>query len=261
VAKPKNTSIEKVEKNTALAGPMEPWEERMLDQAKEDRANETSGIPRINHKNGKLTIDGKAVKDNKLPHVIADFVFLKEFYTEAYDPDVKATPVCYAMGRDDKNMVPHEAAPDKQAERCTGCPHNAFGTAEKGKGKRCKDVRRVLAAVAAPDSDLGTGEFRTYTIPPGSLKAWGQYLSKIPDIEPRYKNVRAVLTEMAPQDEEAGYSLTFRALERISREQVAQLQKRAAEMEPMLFAPYPVLSDEEKPKQAKRSAKASRKLD
>jgi hypothetical protein len=248
MAKSKNTDLATTPKNVALA-PLEDWEQDLAGQAKDDVAKEQQGIPRISHKSGVLQVEGKPVAGGKIQLVVVDYGFEKCFYAGEYDPNAHQTPACYAFGKDEQSLTPHEAAPDKQAEACAGCKWNAFGTAEKGRGKRCKDVRRLLCAVptGGPD-DLAKGEIRMMSIPPGSLKDWARYLLAVPDIDPRTRNVRCLVTEVGTVPlPNGGHGLTFRAIDRLAPEQIKALQQRAKELESQLFGAYPVISEEEKP--------------
>jgi len=254
MAKPKgqSTSIAKQEKGVALA-PMEPWEMELAQQAKDEVAKEATGMPRVTHKSGVLRIDGKEVTDNKLKCVIVDYVFSKAYYEEEYDPEMTQTPVCYAFGREEKGMAPHANAPKKQHEICTGCPHNVFGTAEKGRGKRCKDERRLGIVVEVNDpASIQQAEVRAISVPPGSLKNWSAYLRKIPEITPT-GNVRALLTEISARPAENAYVLTFKPIDKLAKTMVQQIVHRREAVSTMLVQPYPAI--ESKPKALRREVK------
>lgn len=256
-------------KNTKLAtqkpqglAKMEDWEKDLADEAKAEQAKETLGTPRISHKGSQIKIEGKAVEGNRLPLVVLDYCHSRAYYEGEFDPDAKVgqTPVCYAFGTDDSALKPHEAAPDKQAESCKGCPHDAFGSAEKGRGKRCKDERRVMCFVGIDDADsIAKGEMRQFSIPPGSLKNWGNYLNVIKEVSPS-GNVRTVLTEMSTEPGEKGaYRLTFKATERLDREFVQALMARRQDAQGKMYAPYPVITEEEPaPKRSEKSKSKTR---
>lgn len=254
-SKKKEVALAKQSTSAALAKPMEDWEIELAGQAKDEASKETLGMQRISHKNGILKIDGQPVKDNKLRCAIVDYSFSKAFYPGAYDPNVAATPTCYAFGREEKGMVPHEQAPKKECADCASCEWNRFGTAERGRGKRCKDERRVMVIVEAQDPDsIAAAETRQINIPPGSLKNWGAYLNVIKEVTPS-GNVRAVLTEISTEPSGGAYALTFKPVDRLAKEFVMAILAKKPGVEAALFAPYPNIEQEEKPAPRKGKAK------
>lgn len=92
--------------------------------------------------------------------VVLDYVDENQYYDPEvpYDPEQPAPPICFAFAREEGELAPHEAAPDKQNETCTGCEQNAFGSAGKGRrGKACKNVMR-LAVIAEGSLEDGIEE-------------------------------------------------------------------------------------------------------
>ena len=91
----------------------------------------------------------------------------KAYYSKGYSKDNSegARPDCSSMD----GVAPLASSPNKQAEKCALCPHNAWGSRvsedNTGKGKACSDKPRV--AVADPrylDKPL------LLRIPPASIK-------------------------------------------------------------------------------------------
>ena len=68
-------------------------------------------------------------------------------------------------------IMPDLNAEDVQAESCHTCNYNQFGTAAKGGGKACKNMKRVHILMG--DSILP----HRLTLPPSSLKAIDLYIS------------------------------------------------------------------------------------
>lgn len=253
MAKTKGQSTSIVKQNTTLAQPMEDWEIQLASEAKSEVAKETSGMPRVSHQAGVLKIDGKPVAGNKLTVGIVDFVFTKAYYEGEFDPSVPQTPVCYAFGREEAGMKPHENSPKKQHDQCAGCEWNAFGTAERGRGKRCKDERRLGVVVSVEDpSSIQKADVRALSVPPGSLKNWGKYLQTIPEITPT-GNVRAVLTEVSTEPSGGAYALTFKPVAKLAKESVQAIMQRRDTVAGMLIQPYPTIeAQEQKPTQRRK---------
>lgn len=235
---------------------MEPWEAEVLAEAKTDAAKYASGTPRIQHRGGVLQIDGQKVKDNRLTLAVIAEVKAKAYYEGDYVDGVAQTPVCYAFHpTDESQMVPHDAAPNKQSERCVGCPHNRFGTAERGRGKRCKDEVRLMTVVPSQDGSM-EAEVRMITVPPGSLKGFGEYITKLRDMG---ATIRSVLTEIGVEAFKGAYKLTFHPQGKLTGDQYLALKERRESAVEQAMKPYPVLeSEEERPARGKKS---SRKLD
>ena len=84
--------------------------------------------------------------------VIVEFASKNTFYKGKFDPKAIVPPVCFALGSNPLKMVPSDNSPLKQAEDCSSCPMNQFGS--DGDGKACKNSR--VLAVLPPDADENT---------------------------------------------------------------------------------------------------------
>ena len=252
----KNTAIQKVNPNMAIV-PQEDWEVALAAKAKNEKSQETLGIPRITHDNGKIKIDQKPVADNKLKVAIVDYIFSKAYFAEKYVKGKAQVPACYGYGASEPEVVIHDAVEEKNRQCDTGCKdceHNLFFTAEVGKGKRCKDERKLLVVVANDDPEsIAAAEMRTLSVPPGSLKNWGKYLAGIDEITPY--GVRGVMTEISTEDGAAGaYALTFKPVDRLAKETVREIVRRSEKSAAMLVTPWPKLEAVEEKQPAKRRA-------
>jgi hypothetical protein len=75
-------------------------------------------------------------------------------------------------------MAPPDNTPNQQNPQCDGCPHNVFGSAEVGKGKRCKNQYR-LALLADDVKDAREADLAFLTLPPTSIKPWNDYVNTV----------------------------------------------------------------------------------
>src|SRR5271170_6510523 len=57
---------------------------------------------------GVLTYNDAPLPNNEMAVVILDGVLENVFYEGAYDPDTPQSPMCFAFGRDEATMAPHE---------------------------------------------------------------------------------------------------------------------------------------------------------
>lgn len=232
-------------------------EQEIAAEAKADVAAFQQGTARISLKGGVISVDGQRAKDNKLTVAIISAVFGKAYYTGEFDPEVPQTPVCYGFHPSNANeIVPHEAAPEKQAPACLGCQHNKFGTAERGGGKRCKDEIRLMV-VAPSGNDMAGAEVRMLSIPPGSLGNWGKYVARLADMGATF---RSVLTEISIEPFKGAYKVAFNAAGKLEEDAYLSLKARRESAVEASMQPYPVLEEVEKPK-ARRGGKANQKLD
>lgn len=82
--------------------------------------------------------------------VIIDFAAANYFYDRGFVRGETYPAACYALGLDANSLVPGEDSPVKQADSCSECPNNEFGS--KGKGKACSNSR-LLAVVNPTEND------------------------------------------------------------------------------------------------------------
>lgn len=257
---------------TALAD----WEQELVNEAKDEKSQETLGIPRITHRGGEFKIDGKGV-GRSLKLAVVDFIYEKTYYAKPFDPDNPSTPDCYAFARPqpgekagdtEARMVAHDASPAKQhliengTSPCKGCPHNAFGTANVGRGKRCKDNRRllVISPNLKPDGTamvdegvVAKAQVRQISVPPASLKAWGDYVGSLGDVT-RTGNVREAIVEVSTEAlQRGGHGLKFAFAGTVSKEGLQGIVALRKSREGALMAPYPVLGEETEEKAADKA--------
>lgn len=69
----------------------------------------------------------------------------KTYYASAYNGDEGVAPTCFS----NDGIVPDNGSEAKQSAACAGCRHNAFGSADNGKGKACQDAKRTAIFLAA----------------------------------------------------------------------------------------------------------------
>lgn len=97
---------------------------------------------------GVLKYGKQAMPGNQICTVILDNIRENVYYEGSYSAEQASAPKCYAFGRALGDMEPHPSMAvdtyfSKQSDTCMGCPMNVFGTADRGKGKACKNIRRL----------------------------------------------------------------------------------------------------------------------
>jgi hypothetical protein len=137
----------------------------------------------ISIKSGVMSFNGSPVPGNALDVVVVDSVLENQLYLGKYNPDVVQVPDCFAFGRNEKDMVPHKDSANPQADSCAECPHNEWGSADTGKGKKCGNVRR-LALIPADALDKGEEgvketELTFFKVPVTSSPNWTNYVNTL----------------------------------------------------------------------------------
>jgi hypothetical protein len=196
----------------------------------------------ISLKNGRMTYRGAEVPDNKMNVIIMDFILENDFFDGPYDPDNPTSPACYALGRDQDTLAPHENSASPQSKACTGCLRNEWGTGGglNGNGKACKNVRR-LALITEGDytKDISRAEVSYLRLPVTSVRAWNGYVHQLNNV--LKKPPFAVTTEIAViPDQRSQFKVQFDMIATIDDpEAMAALFKLHERVEKEIMIPYP----------------------
>lgn len=251
-----------------------PWEEQMRSRANRVKQTEKpmSFSKRISTQGGILNIDGDAVADNEMEVIVIGWMHENQLYNGDYTPGTPTVPVCYAfndptnedadpedtMGANPKCDIPQgtdEWVPEQDEENygnaCKDCWANKMGTAEKGRGKACKNIRRLM--VVTPDAlesaeTLEAAEMRGISIPVMSVKYWTKFANSIADDLQRDPSC-VVARLYIERDPKAQFVIKFDFTEQIEFTQElweAMEKKRAAAMTELAM-PYPRQADLEAP--------------
>lgn len=148
------------------------WEDEMAAQAKLAVAAQRKtggGGNFFSLAGGILKFDGSALPGNQMAVVVLADTMENVYYDSAYDANVANSPKCFAFGSHENEMEPHEAVDkedcfERQADTCQECPHNEWGSAEKGKGKACSNVMRLALIPAGIYAAKGKGREVSYSL-------------------------------------------------------------------------------------------------
>lgn len=120
--------------------------------------------------------DGKS-SPGPLNAVVLDWVSLNVYYPGAYSATNRTGPACFAIGKVIEELTPSDSAPQKQsATNCADCPKNQWGTGVGGKGKACKNQRRLV--LVEPNFTDKSAPMSLYVSPTG-LKSWNEYVRRL----------------------------------------------------------------------------------
>lgn len=137
--------------------------------------------------------------------------FSKVYYAEGYVEGSKDKPTCYS----DDGVAPAPDVADKQAVKCMGCDHNAWGTGNNGRGKACSDSLRL--AISFPDS---LNDPMLLRVPPASLKGATEYAAFL---SRKGAPMEGLVTKIKFDPEEATPKLQFSAVRYLAEGQYKEV--------------------------------------
>lgn len=221
----------------------------------------------ISTRGGVLAMGDEVMPGNSCCVIILDSIRENTFYAERFDPDTPAAPVCYAFARDGAELAPHESMQKDpnyfipQSVECNGCPHNEWGTADKGRGKACQNRRRLALIPAgyykerrgSRDLDLeifteidhyAKAEIAFMKLPVTSVKDWAKYVNSINATvqRPPFGVISRIYLEPHPQWQ---YTVGFEMLDKVPDELVTTILARHEEAQKAIIQGY--VPPEEKP--------------
>ena len=211
------------------------YEEQLAKEASEIAkriAAPTGDRIRFNANRAFITPDG--MEGETLEVVIVDFVSSNLFYDGPFDRDNPQPPGCFAIGPEPPLLVPSPNSPNKQAETCSSCPNNQFGSALTGKGKACKNTRLLaLMPASAIDSD-DEAPIWIMSVPPTSLKAYDSYVHLL---AAKHKTVPiGVVTEISLDPANTFASPRFRVVRPLQPKELGPFMERREEANGRLTA-------------------------
>jgi hypothetical protein len=260
MASKKKDALAVKEKNTALAN----WEEELAADAADVSAKEKMpGGNFLSIKGGVMSLAKEVIKGSTIDVVIVASVYENAYYVGDYDPNSPESPKCFAFAEKEEELKPHETVLKKEHDQCSGCGQNAFGTSERGKGKACKNIRRLgmIHADSLKNKDsVSTAEVVYLKVPVTSTKAWALYVKGLANTlkRPPYGVVTTIKAEPDPKNQ---VKISFICKEPLTDGSLipALKAKREVVMKEIMF-PYSQQAEvEKKPTAGKRDSKLGSK--
>ena len=254
------------------------YDERFAEMAKAYAQGEHVGGDFLSTRGGVLTFNDEPLPGNQMCVIILDVVMERTYYTHAYDSDGEnLPPVCYAFARpgDTDEMAPHletmQVAKEyftPQNDICRTCPHNEWGSADVGRGKACKERRRLALLPAgyyqpkrgSRDFDLHVFEDPEHyeaadiaylKLPVTSVKDYARYVT---DLASRLRRPPlAVITRVYVEpDPNSQFRVKFEQIAEIPPELYDAVMLRHDEARAGIIFGYPPPSGEVRPKKVRR---------
>ena len=225
------------------------WEKQLATDAAKTRDAEaaTGGGSFLSIRAGVLAFQGTPLKDSQIEAVVLDYRFANTYYPDGFDAENPVSPACYAIGAVEADLAPKDDVADKQSAACHGCPQNEFGTSERGKGKACKNIRRLAlfhSDYLKPGADWEKAPIVFLNVPPTSLGGWAQYAKRLAGVleKPPY----AVVTRItAAPDPKTQVRVSFELVAELKdRANMAKIWAKRQEAQDGLDAGYAPMTDE-----------------
>jgi hypothetical protein len=232
------------------------WKEKMALVTAQAAASEAPKGGWLSFKGGNMIYDENQIPGNSMDVIVTDFALENAYYAEKYNPAKTSPPICYAMGRDEASMVPHEDCAAPQNAKCgiAGeegcCPHNEWGSdPEGGRGKACKNGRRV-AIIPADVLQKGPEEIKKTSailckIPVTSIKLFSQFINQVTKVleVPPF----GVITRLSTKPHPANlFSVNWAVMERVVGDDNLQaLYEKHLATTKQVFSPYPKAEEEQ----------------
>jgi hypothetical protein len=253
------------------------WDEELAKQAEIAAGMEASVAAGqfFSIKAGVLSWNDAPIPGNAMPVIIVDSILENVYYEGEYDPDTPQSPTCFAFGRDDKTMSPHKdviAAGNQQCGAsglCAGCEMNEFGTAEKGRGKACRNTRRLAMIPAGNFDKSGKVEliddedhFKSTPIgfmklPVTSVKGYAAFVKQVAGALRRPPHGIITKVSVVP-DPKTQFRVVFEPIDKVPNELMGIIMDRNKEAQAVIDFPYTPVDEEPAPKARRGAAKSTK---
>lgn len=232
------------------------WKDEMARHAKDVAAAERPSVSSVSLKSGVMSINKVPIPGNRFECVVVLGIFENQYFPDKYDPDRIVPPECFAFSETGEDMVPHEAARTKVATDCESCPNSKWGSAEQGRGKACKEKRK-LALLPAIEVTEGRGkscEMAILTLPVTSVKHWSNFVNHI---AAEYQRPPwGVICEIsAVPDPKSQFQVKFTTKGLVHDERLGEVYSRIPQAKELMMTPYTYEAEEpedEAPKKKKK---------
>lgn len=251
------------------------WEKELAEQAKivAEMESVAAGGQFFSTRGGILSWNDVPLPGNAMVSIITDHILENDFYEGEYDPDNPSNPCCYAFGRETSQMFPHEKpvkAGSAQHENCVECPMAQWGTAEKGRGKACRNIRRLslipageidpktreVAAVFDNPLDFEKSGFGYLKLPVTSVRPFANFVTSLASgmQRPPHGVIVKISLENDPKTQ---FKVVFEAVELCSNAIMPVIMRRHEEAKALIEFPYPL--DDADEIQAEKGKKGANK--
>lgn len=244
------------------------WDEELAKQAEvaAGMENSTASGAFFSLKGGILAFNDAPVPNNQMGVIILDSILENVFYEGKYDPENPSGPSCFAFGRDDKTLQPHEVVKKAGSDmhpQCSGCALNEWGSAETGRGKACRNSRRLALIPAGNFNASGkfelnddpehyaTAAMAFLKLPVTSVKGYAAFVKQVAGALKRPPH--GIITKVSVRpDPSSQFKVVFEPISQVPNELMGAIMQRHKEAMSVIEFPYQ-LADPEAEKPAPKS--------
>lgn len=254
------------------------WDAELAKQAEIAAGLEASsgGGQFFSTRGGILSWQDAPLPGNEMVVVILDSIFENVYYQERFNAEVQTPPTCFAFAREEGDLAPHVIVSDMgqhQSDTCQNCEHNEWGSADTGKGKACRNTRRLAMVPAGQITRSGDIElfedpdhFASTTVgfmklPVTSVKGYANFVRQVAGALKRPPFGIVTRVSVVP-DAKTQFKVLFEPVEKLADELMPTIMERREEVMATIDFPYSLeVDDEPAPKQRahKREARAPRR--
>lgn len=256
----------KGKQTTALA----TWDEELAKQA-QVAAGMESGVSSgqfFSLKSGVLSFGGSPMPGNEMAVVIVDAILENVYYAGKYAEGVANAPKCFAFGREESEMAPHEVCTKADAQEndtCAGCAMNQWASADTGKGKACRNSRRLALIPAGTFDNQGrldliedeehykTAELGFLRLPVTSVKGYATFVKQLAATLRRPPHGVVTRVKLVP-DAQTQIKVVFSAIQNLPDALMPTIMERHQATREVIAFPYPAYEASPAPKVPARSA-------
>jgi hypothetical protein len=235
------------------------WKDRMAAVVAQSAQSEAPKGGFLSFKAGTMSYDETPIPGNRMEVIVIDFLLENAMFRDKYNPMKTVSPMCYAFGREEEELRPHEDSEEPQHTDCATCPNNEWGSdPEGGRGKACKNSRRI-AIISADCLTKGIDAIRKANvvmckIPVTSIKNFSRFVNQCTGVmqAPPFQ----LITELSVAPHPANlFEVKWKVIEKIESQDVLEaLYAKRQSIERQMFQPYP--ANEEAAAPAPRGGKA-----
>lgn len=230
------------------------WDEELEKQAEIAAGMEANagGGQFFSMKAGVLSWQDAPLPNNQMAVIILDSILENVFYEGEYSPDNPQGPICFAFGRDDKTIAPHKVVFENGTQQCTvcvDCPMNEWGSADKGRGKACRNTRRL--AMIPAGTFKTDGKFELFDdvehlssagigfmkLPVTSVKGYASFVKQVAGALRRPPFGIATKVKVVP-DAKTQFRVLFEPLLKLPDEVMGTIMQRYEEAKAVIDFPY-----------------------
>jgi hypothetical protein len=193
----------------------------------EQEAGVSNRLKHISTAGATFTYDEQPIPNNSLAVIILDYIVTNVLYRTKHDKDNPTPPNCFAFGRGNAVMVPHQDAIEKVAKNCNVCTLSKFGSAKEIEWKKSDrgcgcNMKRRLALLCIGEvlkdgkikldaSTIDESEICYLNVPVTSVKYFEAY--KGPIVKVRKLPLCYVPTQIGiVNDKETMWKMTFKEI-------------------------------------------------